>query len=150
MHPSRYHKNLHEKVQPGFLCARLTTSSNESTGASGMVKIDVLGTAFQAEVVGKTNNPIFHEVLLFLVSDTSNIFLLQGWGKGLKPPTLPQVKQSSTEHLFTPTWGEGCSTSEWQMAQTNTHHLQAHWNHQHIGEPSMSQPSYESTNKATN
>lgn len=51
MHTSRYHKNLHEKVQPGF-CARLTTSSDESTGAPGVVKSDVLGTAFQSEVVG--------------------------------------------------------------------------------------------------
>lgn len=53
MHPSRYHKNLHEKVQPGLFCARLTRSSDESTGAPGVVKIDVLGTAFQSEVVGK-------------------------------------------------------------------------------------------------
>lgn len=53
MHTSRYHKNLHEKVQPGFFCVRLTRSSDESTGASGVVKIDVLGTAFQSEVVGE-------------------------------------------------------------------------------------------------
>lgn len=52
MHTSRYHKNLHEEVQPRF-CVRLTTSSDESTGASGVVKIDVLGTAFQSEVVEK-------------------------------------------------------------------------------------------------
>lgn len=78
MHTSRYHKNLQEKVQPGLFCARLTTSSDESTGASRVVKTDVLGTAFQSEVVGKIKNPLFHEVLKFLVSDINNIFLLQG------------------------------------------------------------------------
>lgn len=51
--PIKVHKNLQEEVQPGLFCARLTRSSDESTGAPGVVKIDVLGTAFQSEVVGK-------------------------------------------------------------------------------------------------
>lgn len=84
MHPSRYHKNLQEKVQPGLLCSRLTRSSDESTGAPGVVKIDVLGTSSLPVRSGGENikNPLFHQVLQFLVSATSNIFLLQGEGRG--------------------------------------------------------------------
>lgn len=103
MHTSRYHKNLQEKVQPGCFvpCSQWAQMKAQEHCVNWHA-----GYYLPVRSGGENiKNPSFHKVLKFLVSDISNIFLLQGWGKGLKTPTLFFTWCNLAYNTFSPPLG---------------------------------------------